>query len=532
MPRPLSGAARPLLQAAFGGALYFLGYVGFGLWPLLLVFLVPLWLALDDGGPPATAPRAALLGLVFGATAYAGGFGWLWRLAEVFLAGNLLLGALLWLAYGAWFALGFAAYGALFVHLRRRGTGLAVAGVAPLLLVEWLQPQIFTVNAGAGLIRAPILVQIADLGGPLLPSALLGVLNVATFRTWRWWRSVEPLPLATWAVTALLVAATLLYGWQRTASVRAGDATAPELRVGIVQANLGVLEKRAQGVVTHQRHLEQTRELLRDGALDLVVWPETAYVRGIRRPLPVSGLLVVEDIGVPLLFGGTSVDERDGRRVKSNSAFLVAADGTIHDAYDKNLLIPLAEYAPLASVVPALGAWLPHVQDFAPSHATPALRLGPHRLAVPICYEAIRPDFVRRMVNASAPHLLVTLANDAWFGDSQEPHMHLALARLRAIEHRRWLVRATNSGISALIDPTGAVVARTGVLTRESLSGTVRLRHDTTLYGRLGDWPGWLALAAVVVGITSSRSRRAGGVHRVHVRRAGARRRHFAPLTE
>jgi apolipoprotein N-acyltransferase len=214
---------------------------------------------------------------------------------------------------------------------------------------------------------------------------------------------------------------------------------------------------------------------------------------------------VVAELGVPLLFGGTSVDERDGRRVKSNSAFLVAADGTIHDAYDKNLLIPLAEYAPLAAVVPALGDWLPHVQDFAPSYETPPLHLGPHRLAVPICYEAIRPDFVRRMVRASDPHLLVTLANDAWFGDSQEPHMHLALARLRAIEHRRWLVRATNSGISALVDPTGVVVAQTGVLTRENVRGTVRLRDGATLYARLGDWPGWVALAAVAAGLAARR---------------------------
>jgi len=499
VPRPLSRAARPL-GAALGGALYFLGYVGFGLWPLLFVFLVPLWLALDassreDG---ASLLRPALLGLLFGATAYAGGFGWLWRLAEVFLAGNLVIGAVLWLGYGAWFALGFGVYALLFARLRSRGHGIALAGVAPLLVVEWLQPQIFTVHAGAGLIHAPLLVQIVDLGGPLLASALLGLVNAAAFLTWRWWRGATPAPRAACAGATLLLAAAALYGALRTAAVTASDADSPALEVGVVQANLGLLEKRTQGVVGHDRHLAQSRELLAGGVVDLLVWPETAYVRGIRRPLPVSGVLVVADLGVPLLFGGTSVDERGGRRIKSNSAFLVARDGTIRDAYDKNLLIPLAEYAPLAGVVPQIGAWLPHVQDFAPSEETPALHLGAHRIATPICYEAIRPDFVRRMVRTSAPHLLVTLANDAWFGDSREPHMHLALARLRAIEHRRWLVRATNSGISALVDATGAVVAATGVLTRASLRGTVRLREGSTLYARLGDWPGWVALLAVV----------------------------------
>ena len=488
---------RVLAAAVAGGVLYFLGHVGFGLWPLLLVFLVPLWRALDTARATHGRYVVPLAGAAFGLTAFAGGFEWLWQLFPIFLGRNAMLGAVLWLGYGAWFALGWVVYALLFAALRARGAGPALAGVAPLVLVEWLQPQIFTVHAGAGLIGAPLLAQGADLGGPLLLSALVAGGNVAAGATWSWLRGERATPASVWSVATVLLVATCAYGAWRTSAVAARSAAAPALVVGIVQANLGVLEKRTQGIVGHRRHLEQTHELLADGPVDLVVWPETAYVRGIRRPLPVSGKLVADDLGVPLLFGGTSVDERDGRRVKSNSAFLVGADGTIADAYDKNLLIPLAEYVPFGTHVPALAALLPHVQDFAAATDTPALRLGAHRLATPICYEAIRPEFVRRMVRASGADLIVTLANDAWFGDSQEPWMHLALARLRAIEHRRWLVRATNSGISALVDPTGAVVARTGVLERASLRGTVHALDGTTVYATLGDWPGWLALVLV-----------------------------------
>jgi apolipoprotein N-acyltransferase len=107
------------------------------------------------------------------------------------------------------------------------------------------------------------------------------------------------------------------------------------------------------------------------------------------------------------------------------------------------------------------------------------------------------------MMHEGDPHLLVTLANDAWFGDSQEPALHLALASLRAVEHRRFLVRSTNSGISAVVDPAGRVVGRTGVLTRENLRATVGLLDAETLYARLGDWPGWtcasFTLAMLVV---------------------------------
>jgi apolipoprotein N-acyltransferase len=298
-------------------------------------------------------------------------------------------------------------------------------------------------------------------------------------------------------------ALALGYGAPQRGIARA-SAEAPGLRVGVVQANLGLMEKRTQGVLAHRRHLEQTRELLAEGPLDLVVWPETAYPRGLRRPLPLDGQPIREDLTVPLLFGGTSVWEEGGRRVRptrrSGGRGLV-----IRDAYDKNLLIPLAEFAPFAGIVPQIAALFPHAQDFRAADATPPLRLGELRIVTPICYEAVRPEFVRRMVREARPHLIVTLANDAWFGDSQEPWIHLALTRLRAVEHRLWLVRATNSGVSAVVDPAGRVVARTGLLARESLRAVIHPREARTLYTRLGDWPGPLALALTVLGLSVRR---------------------------
>jgi apolipoprotein N-acyltransferase len=483
--------------AAGGGGLYFLAYVGWGVWPLLVVFLVPFWRALERSRPLGLGASAAL-GLCFGGVAYAGGYPWLWRLVERFLEGKLLVGAILWLGYGAWFALGFVAYAILFHLLRGRGWSVAAAGIPPLLAVEWLQPQIFPVYSGAGLVLATPLVQVADLGGPLLLSAFVGALNASAYGVWAWLCGEGRRPVVPAAAAAVLLLLALGYGQLRIAAI--ARAEGPELRVGVVQANLGLLEKRTQGVLGHRRHLEQTRELQAEGPLDLVVWPETAYARGVRRPLPLDGQPIREDLTVPLLFGATSVWEEGGRRVSANSALLVAADGAIRDAYDKNLLIPLAEFAPFAGIVPRIAALFPHVQDFRASDETPPLRLGALRIATPICYEAVRPEFVRRMVREARPHLIVTLANDAWFGDSQEPWIHLALTRLRAVEHRLWLVRATNSGVSAAVDPAGRVVARTGLLTRENLRAVVHPRDERTLYARFGDWPGALALALIVLG--------------------------------
>lgn len=500
MPGPRPGVAAACAAALAGGVLYALGYLGYGLWPCLLVFLTPLWWALDRLRARRLGP--ALAGFAFGLGAYAAGFRFLWHLLDPFLGGRAALGAALWVGYGLWFAAGFAAYGAVVALVRRRGWPLAAAAIPPLLVLEWLQLLVFPLYAGGALVLAPLWAQSADLGGPLLLTALLAGANVVAYETTAWRRGRRPRPRAVWAAALVVAAAVPLYGTRRVAAVDATVRAAPRLRVGIVQANLDTADRDTVGVRTHRRHLAETRALLDAAPLDLVVWPESAYVRGIRRPLPVSGRPILGDLagrGVPLLFGGSSVVEVDGRRRRYNSALLVGADGTIRDAYDKNLLIPLAEVAPFAELVPGVARWFPEVQEFRAAATTPALRLGRWRLATPICYEAIRPEFVRRMVATARPHLLVTLANDAWFGASQEPWIHLQLARLRAIEHRRFLVRATNSGISAIVDPAGRLVARTGAQTRATLVGEVRPLAGTTVYARLGDWPGWLAAGLVVL---------------------------------
>ncbi len=496
------------VAALAGGLLYALGYLGFGAWPCLFVFLVPLWWALEGH----RGRIAAGLGFLFGLAAFAAGHVWLLELSGPFLDGRWGTGIALWAVYGIWFALAFALYGAAFALLRRRsatsGRGFAptaVAAIAPYVVVEWLQPQIFPLYAGNGLIALPLLAQTADLGGPLLLTALLVGANLVVFATLRWLEGRGARPLGAWTVAAALAIAVAAYGRARIAEVEDASIRAPSLRVGIVQANLDVRAKDELGVTTHRRHLEQTRELLNEGDVDLVIWPESAYVRGIRRPLPVSSRPIVQDMPVPLLFGASSALEVDGRKTRTNSVFLAGEDGMIREVYDKNLLIPLAESLPLGTVLPSLAVLFPHAEQFAAATSATALSFGPWRIATPICYEAIRPELVRRMMVETQPHLIVTLANDGWFGDSQEPWIHLGLARLRAIEERRWLVRATNSGVSAIIDPAGRIVARTGLLTRENLHGTVHPLGGSTVYARLGDWPGWLALAIVVVTLLGSR---------------------------
>lgn len=490
-------SSRPFALAAAGGVLHFLGFVGFGLWPLAPFCLAFLWQGLEETRGRIGA--AALAGFTFGWVSYAGGYLWIWRILDVFLHGDVLLGAAVWLADSAWFALRYALYAALYVLLRRRGRSVALAAVPPLVVVEWLYPLLFPYYFGHAFAGRRVLVQMSDLGGPLLMTAFAALLGLAVFETWRWMRGERRPPTSTWGAAAVAVALAWLYGTTRIAAVDRAMAAAPALRVGIVQGNLGVQEKGRDAERDHRRYLEQTRRLLSEGDIDLIVWPETVYTRGLRGPLPISGELIRRDLRAPLLFGGAFVGTGTGRRLVYNSALLIDADGVIREAYEKNLLIPFTEYVPFASLVPSIGDRFPVASHFSAATDASALSLGPWRIATPICYEAVRPAFVRRMVREGRANLIVTLANDAWFGDSQGPWLHLAMAELRAVEHRRYLVRATNSGVSAVVDPTGREVARTGLLTRENLRAEVRMLDQTTPYTRYGDWIGWLAAAAILV---------------------------------
>jgi len=365
--------------------------------------------------------------------------------------------------------------------------------------MEWLYPSLFPTYLGNSLHDCTTLVQIADLGGPLLITVVVALVNLSLFEGWRWLRRRRNPPSWVFAVTAVVLALSAVYGVVRMHQVEARMAEAPKLRVGLVQVNMGVFEKRSDAVEGHRRHLEQSRELEKEGKLDLIVWPESAYIDALPREVPWEASLVRRDLHTPLLFGGVSTDMVDGKREYYNTVFAVDEDGFVRSTYDKTYLLMFGEYLPFGDLFPILYDLSPNSGRFASGTHVRPVELGPWRIATPVCYEDVLAGFTRKMVREGKPHILINLTNDAWFGATQEPWIHLVLAQYRAIEHRRYLVRATNSGISAIIDPLGRIVARTGLLTRENLRYEVGMLDQDTVYTELGDWPGWLALALMAL---------------------------------
>jgi len=190
-----------------------------------------------------------------------------------------------------------------------------------------------------------------------------------------------------------------------------------------------------------------------------------------------------------------------------NSGLLADADGVVCPdcRYDKHFLLAFGEYLPFGDWLPILYEWSPNSGHFSPGTSLRPLPLGERQIALFICYEDILPDFVNRIVRSGTPDLLVNMTNDAWFGDTTEPWIHFALAKLRAVEHRRFLVRSTNSGVSGFVDPVGRTVRHGGTFREEAFTAEIAWLRAGTPFALVGNLPWWLlALAVFAAGLRNA----------------------------
>jgi apolipoprotein N-acyltransferase len=180
-----------------------------------------------------------------------------------------------------------------------------------------------------------------------------------------------------------------------------------------------------------------------------------------------------------------------------NTASLVSPNGDWVAHYDKIHLVPFGEYVPFKTWLSFAGGLTKEVGDFSRGVSREPLQAGDAKLGVFICYESIFPDDVRRFANQGA-QVFVNISNDGWYGDSGAYAQHLKQARMRSIENDRWLLRDTNTGVTASIDPYGRVVASVPRKVRTALIAPYALISETTFYTRHGDW---LAYACAIISI-------------------------------
>ncbi|MCS6797073.1 MAG: apolipoprotein N-acyltransferase [Myxococcota bacterium] len=449
-----------------------------------------------------SAGRALCLGIVFGTVVNAIALYWIVGLLQRFAGFPLLVAvptaALLWVAQGVSFGLAAAGCSAL---VRARSLPGWIALAAALVVTGSLAPALFPWRLAATQIGFVPWIQLAELGGEPLLDALLGIGSCAAAvaaRDRRW------LPACVFSMALVLPFA---YGVWRLPVVEAERRAAPILRVGVVQPSVSIEEK--YDLLRSASRLSTLHAMSADlearGA-ELVVWPETAYPYPWRRERArdVRGrrALLGPTVRGPLLAGAITVDAA-GRRY--NSAVAVEADGRIAGIADKVRLLAFGEYVPLWDWIPALQRRF--ARGLSPGHGPQVVTVAGRRLGVLNCYEDILPAVARETMRAR-PELLVNLTNDAWFGRSTEPHLHQALARLRAVETRRDLIRAVNTGVSSWTAATGRDERRTPTWTRASFVADARMLQGTTPWVRFGDLV-TPALAALLLAAPLTATRRA-----------------------
>jgi len=165
---------------------------------------------------------------------------------------------------------------------------------------------------------------------------------------------------------------------------------------------------------------------------------------------------------------------------------LLSPSKKIIGRYDKIHLVPYGEYVPLKRFFPFINKMVEGIGNFYPGQKISLLSLPEASFGALICYEIIFPDLTRRFVKKGA-HFLVNITNDAWFGKTSAPYQHLSMATFRAIENRRFIARAANTGISAIIDAKGEIKYSSTLFTEALITGKIRLLNISTFYTIYGD---------------------------------------------
>ena len=499
-----------LLTAALTGLLYYISFPGVDFWPLAFFAWTPWLIGLRGRTPKQAVVGGLVIGLVVGFT----GFYWLIEMLETFSGFPLPLCVLFMTILCAYQGGRFMLLGWLFTRARDRGWNAGLVFTLAFIASETIYPMLFPFTFGATVHDVIPLVQVGELGGPIAIALTL------LAPSWALYRLIDALlearaeraenrlkrafELTNPRVLGLLVAVPLisaLYGLVRMHQVDAAVANAEKLRVGIVQANMGLAEKRQNYGEGKRRHLQATKKLRKD-KVDLVVWPETSISGAVKETEANEYYkqTLTRSLKVPTIMGAVLARPVDDAReyVLFNSALLSNEKGDIVGRYDKQFLLAFGEYLPFGETFPKLYEWSPNSGRFTPGTSFEPLHWNGHDIATFICYEDIAPSFVNKLMRHGDPELLVNMTNDAWFGDSSEPWEHMALSQLRAVEQRRFFVRSTNSGVSGFVDPNGRWLQKTPTFQQAAISQEVAWLKLWTPYRLWGDIPWWLGTFAAI----------------------------------
>jgi len=466
---------------------------------LLATWLAPAALVLGIRGlSPRGAFRAALIASFLSHAVF---FYWFMVVIVVYAGMPFLLGILAPLVPALYVAPFTALFAWGFTRFARDGAAGLLFGAALWVAIDWARGHFLGgfpwATLGYGLHLDTPLLGWTRLGGVYVLSFVACLVGLAAAEVWR---DRSPARLRSLALVLGFVLLLHPVGWWLGSD---GGVPVDTVRVAAIQGSVDQGEKwdatRREEILS--RYLALSRDAAR--AADWIVWPETAVPGLVEQDTPMRGRIasLARESGASLVVGGMGVDvDWQARRFTAfyDSAFLFDPDGNLMDRYDKTHLVPFGEFVPLRGLLghffQALASGLSS-NDVTPGGRPRNLGLvwpgEPERrqlVGVPICYELIFPDLVRRMGGEGAGALLA-ITNDAWYGRTGAPHQFLAMTAMRAAENGLPVVRAANTGVSALIDARGRVTRQSALFEQAIVEGQIEIprNREPTFYARHGD---------------------------------------------
>jgi apolipoprotein N-acyltransferase len=481
---------RAYIPSAVSGAALIFCFPYFDLYPLAWVALVPFLVSLCG----MTAGRAFKAGFVMGLFYFFGTVHWVYHSINHYGGVSFVPSLLVALLLAMYLSLYTAVFGALFSY-RTKDSTIPAALVAPFFWVVLEYVRSFALTGfpwsivGYSQYKFLPVIQIADITGVYGVSFLVVAVNGALADFFIAGRRRREKPLSqmspTYVAHALLLvllAASLIYGSYRLGEDRPGRP----LKVSVVQGNI------SQNLKWDEKYKSDTLDIYRLNTMfarreapSLIVWPETAapFYFGYDKPYTEMMLRFQKALGTHLLFGAITVK---GDRRLANSAILFTPNGETAYVYDKIHLVPFGEYVPLRKLLFFIDKITVGIGDYVAGDdhiraKTPFGEFGTH-----ICYEIIFPDEVRQSYRDGGD-FIVTITNDAWFGRTPGPYQHFSFGVLRAVENRKPVVRAANTGISGFMDSNGRVLGKTGLFEAKVLTEEIKTDGTRTVYTRYGD---------------------------------------------
>jgi apolipoprotein N-acyltransferase len=507
---------RTYVPAFASGAALVLCFPAFDLYPLAFVALVPFLVSASK----MPAKGAFKAGFVLGVPYFFGTQYWIYHSINHYGGVPFALSLLVVLLLSLYLSLYTGLFGAMFSGMLRRSS-LPALLVAPFfwVVLEFARSYVFTgfpwSSIGYSQYSFLMLIQFADITGVYGVSFLVLAVNGALADVFILRRRQEEMPLFQFypVITGYIllfaaIAAALLYGNHRLAQVRPGAL----LTVTVVQGNI---EQDIKWDPLYQNHVmgnyrDLTAAALRDEPAppDMIIWPESAlpFYFGFDQERTAKFKEFQRKIKMPLLVGAITVKSKEqGKYLLANSAVLLDPSREEPYTYDKIHLVPFGEYVPLKRVFFFLDKLVTGIGEYAPGENYQRASTAFGEFGTAICYEIIFPGLVRKFFQDGGD-FRVTITNDAWFGRTAGPLQHWSMAVLRAVENRKPVIRAANTGVSGFIDSSGRIIAKTPIFKRMSLTSTVSTDRTRTLYSRYGDLFAFLCIIiSVLLALTPRR---------------------------